>query len=41
MSTQDQLSIDWKLVQIAMKRIPHARKLFIVKHISNRSATGI
>jgi hypothetical protein len=41
MSPQAQLSIDWNLVQIAMKRIPHARKLFIIKHISNRSATGI
>ena len=41
MSTQAQISIDWNLVHTAMKRIPHARKLFIVKHISNRSATGI
>ena len=41
MSTQAQISIDWNLVHTAMKRIPHARRLFVVKHISNRSATGI
>jgi hypothetical protein len=38
---QQQQDIDWALIHKAMKRIPHARRLFITKHVANRSATGV
>ena len=41
MPKEAQTNIDWDLIQMAMKRIPHARRLFVVKHVSDRSATGV
>ena len=41
MSKEAQINIDWPLINKAMKRIPHARRLFVVKHVADRSATGV
>jgi hypothetical protein len=35
MNAQQQQDIDWLFIKKAMKRILHARRLFITKHVAN------